>query len=226
MCPGVRPDRATCRTEPGRVAPVGLRAAAWDPRSEPVRGMHRLNADTARRTNRSEVGLDARRLAMNDSGMLRLAAFADEISPDLDEQIRVCRDNEVTHFELRGVNHKNVLDFDDAIFGPTIRPRLADNGMGVVSIASPVGKAKITEPWEPHFDRFKIAVELAEYFEAPFIRVFSYYPPEGGDAHSNTATRCCGGSGRRWSTSRAEASRWSTKTRRGFSARRGPSART
>ena len=44
--------------------------------------------------------------------MLRLAAFADEISPDLDEQIRVCRDNDVTHFELRSVNLKNVLDFD------------------------------------------------------------------------------------------------------------------
>ncbi len=110
--------------------------------------------------------------------MLRLAAFADEISPDLDEQIRVCRDNDVTHFELRSVNLKNVLDFDTDL-RCEIRSRLADNGMGVVSIGSPIGKVKITEPWEPHFDRFKIAVELAEYFEAPFIRLFSYYPPEG-----------------------------------------------
>ena len=44
--------------------------------------------------------------------MLKLAAFADEISPDLDEQVRVCRENGVTHFELRGVAGKNVLDFD------------------------------------------------------------------------------------------------------------------
>jgi len=113
--------------------------------------------------------------------MLRLAAFADEISPDLDEQIRVCRDNDVTHFELRSVNQKNVLDFEHDLRAE-IRSKLADNGMGVVSIGSPIGKAKITDPWEPHFDRFKVAVELAEYFEAPFIRLFSYYPPEeGGD---------------------------------------------
>jgi 3-dehydroshikimate dehydratase len=113
--------------------------------------------------------------------MLRLAAFADEIAPDLDEQIRVCRDNDVTHFELRSVNLKNVLDFDNDVRAE-IRMKLADNGMGVVSIGSPIGKIKITDPWEPHFDRFKIAVELAEYFEAPFIRLFSYYPPEdGGD---------------------------------------------
>ena len=48
--------------------------------------------------------------------MLKLAAFADEISPDLDEQIRVCKANAVTHFELRGVAGKNVLDFDQKKF--------------------------------------------------------------------------------------------------------------
>ena len=31
------------------------------------------------------------------------------------------------------------------------------------------------------FERFKIAVDAAEFFGAPLIRVFSYYPPEGGD---------------------------------------------
>ena len=44
--------------------------------------------------------------------MLKLSAFADEISPQLDEQINFCRDNGITHFELRGVYGKNVLDFD------------------------------------------------------------------------------------------------------------------
>jgi 3-dehydroshikimate dehydratase len=106
--------------------------------------------------------------------MLRLAAFADEISPDLDVQIEHCRKNGVTHFELRGVAGKNVLDFDDALRSE-IKRKLADAGMGVVSIGSPIGKVKLSEPWEKHFDRFKIAVELAEFFNAPFIRIFSYY---------------------------------------------------
>jgi 3-dehydroshikimate dehydratase len=113
--------------------------------------------------------------------MLKLSAFADEISPDLDEQIRVCRENGITHFELRGGNNVNVMDFDDALRAE-IRSRLKDNGMGVIAIGSPIGKVKITDPWTPHFDRFKLAVELAGYFEAPFIRIFSYYPPvEGGN---------------------------------------------
>jgi 3-dehydroshikimate dehydratase len=111
--------------------------------------------------------------------MLKLAAFADEISPNLDEQIRVCKENGVTHFELRGVAGKNVLDFDKPLRNE-IKTKLDANGMGVASIGSPIGKVKITDDWNVHFDRFKIAVELAQFFNSPFIRVFSYYPPEGG----------------------------------------------
>jgi 3-dehydroshikimate dehydratase len=112
--------------------------------------------------------------------MLKLSAFADEISPDLNEQIRTCKENDVTHFELRGVNNKNVMDFDPPLRAE-IHSKLRENGMGVISIGSPIGKVKIDDPWLPHFDRFKLAVELAEYFEAPFIRIFSYYPPDKGE---------------------------------------------
>jgi len=111
--------------------------------------------------------------------MPRLAAFADEISPDLDEQIRVCRANGVMHIELRGVNKINVLDFDSNL-RREIRDKLAAAGMKVCSIGSPIGKVKINDSWAEHFDRFRIAVELAEFFGAPFIRIFSYYPPEKG----------------------------------------------
>ncbi|MDQ3440667.1 MAG: sugar phosphate isomerase/epimerase [Planctomycetota bacterium] len=109
---------------------------------------------------------------------LRLGAFADEISPDLDEQIRVCRENGVTHFELRGVAGNNVLDFDQPL-RDEVKRKLSDNGMGVIAIGSPIGKVAIDQPWQAHFDRFKIAVELAEFFDAPLIRVFSYYPAGG-----------------------------------------------
>jgi sugar phosphate isomerase/epimerase len=110
--------------------------------------------------------------------MFHLCAFADEISPDLNEQIRVCRENGVTHFELRSVNKINVLDFDTRL-RQEIKSKLSQYGMGVISIGSPIGKVKIDEPWEKHFERFKIAVEMAEFFDAPLIRIFSYYAPEG-----------------------------------------------
>src|SRR5688572_5623311 len=112
--------------------------------------------------------------------MLKLAAFADEISPELDEQVRVCVENDITHFELRGVRGLNVLDFPPELRNE-IKTKLADNGLAVACIGSPIGKAKINDPWDQHFARFKIAVELAEFFDAKLIRIFSYYPPEKGD---------------------------------------------
>jgi 3-dehydroshikimate dehydratase len=106
--------------------------------------------------------------------VLRLAAFADEISPDLDTQIEHCRKNGVTHFELRSVAGQNVLDFSAAL-RREIKRKLAEAGLGVASIGSPIGKTKLSEPW---FEQFKIAVEVAEFFGAPFLRIFSYYEPE------------------------------------------------
>lgn len=110
--------------------------------------------------------------------MLKLSAFADEIGPSIDEQIRVCKENGVTHFELRSVNKINVLDFNKDL-RQEIKSKLTANGLGVVSIGSPIGKVAIDKPWSEHFDRFKIAVEMAQFFGAPLIRLFSYYPTGG-----------------------------------------------
>ena len=62
----------------------------------------------------------------------------------------------------------------------TIRTQLADAGLGVACIGSPVGKVKVDAPWADHFDRFQVAVDAAGFFGARLIRVFSYYPPDGG----------------------------------------------
>jgi 3-dehydroshikimate dehydratase len=123
--------------------------------------------------------------------MLKLSAFADEIDPSIDEQIRVCRQHGVSHLELRSVNKINVLDLDDNLRNE-IRSKLRDNGMGVIGIGSPIGKVRINEPWQEHFDRFRIAVDAAEFFAAPLIRIFSYYAPQkGGDmaAHRDEVIR-------------------------------------
>jgi 3-dehydroshikimate dehydratase len=112
--------------------------------------------------------------------VLKLAAFADEISADLDVQIKHCRENGITRVDLRGVADKNVLDFDKALRAE-IKRKLADNGLGVVSIGSPIGKVKLSEPFDAHFEQFKIAVEMAEFFDAPYVRIFSYYETRLGD---------------------------------------------
>jgi 3-dehydroshikimate dehydratase len=106
--------------------------------------------------------------------MLGLSAFADEISPDLRDQVKFCRAHGISHIELRSVDNVNALDFDPKA-RRGMKLMLRDNGVGVISIGSPIGKVSIEEPWDKYFDRFKLAVEAAEYFEAPLIRIFSYY---------------------------------------------------
>lgn len=122
--------------------------------------------------------------------MIKLAGFADEISPELDTQISVCKKVGITHFELRGVAGKNVLDFDDSL-RKQIRSKLNDAGMGVAAIGSPIGKVKIDEPFGPHFDRFKIAVDAAHFFGCEFIRLFSYYPPDNGNINQHRDEVMC-----------------------------------
>jgi len=111
--------------------------------------------------------------------MIRLSGFADEIGPDLDLQVQTLQAEAMRFLELRAVWDTNVLDLTDAQCR-TVKDRLGDAGIGVSSIGSPIGKVRIDEPWQAHVDRFRHCLDVAEFFESPYIRLFSYYPPEGG----------------------------------------------
>ena len=110
--------------------------------------------------------------------MVTLTGFADEIGPDLELQVRTLQAAGLAHLELRGIWGANVLDLTTAQ-RQEARARLSDAGIGVSAIGSPIGKVRIDEPWDREVERFRIALDAAEYFGAPFIRLFSYYPPKG-----------------------------------------------
>lgn len=114
----------------------------------------------------------------------RLSGFADEISQDPAEQVAGLLACGVRHIEVRGVGGKNSLDLSDAELDAYAR-RLADAGIRASAIGSPVGKSKIGEPAGAAYDRCRRAVEVARRLEAPFVRMFSFYVPEGReDAHA------------------------------------------
>jgi len=108
--------------------------------------------------------------------MIRLSAFADEISADLNEQIAAIRSENIHFIDLRGVWGTNVLDLTDQQVSE-IKQRLDAQGIGVSTIASPIGKTPIDTPFEEHLQRFQRAIELAQFFYTPFIRIFSFYSP-------------------------------------------------
>jgi 3-dehydroshikimate dehydratase len=104
-----------------------------------------------------------------------LSAFSDEVTDDFAGQVGYLTAQQIRFVEIRFVNKKNVMDLSDAELRD-VKRMLADNGIGVSAIGSPIGKVSIDAPFQPHLDKFKHAVELAEFFNAPFIRIFSYYP--------------------------------------------------
>jgi 3-dehydroshikimate dehydratase len=110
--------------------------------------------------------------------MITLTGFADEISPDLEEQLDVLESEKIRYLELRGVWGKNVMDLSQTE-AMDVRARLVERGFGVSSIGSPLGKIKITDDFESHFEHAEHAVRLAKLFDAPFVRIFSFYTPSG-----------------------------------------------
>ncbi len=110
--------------------------------------------------------------------MAKLSAFADEVTEDFRSQVEFLAKERVGYIEPRFVNRKNIMDLNRSELDEA-RRMIRDHGLKVSAIGSPIGKVKLDEPFEPHLDKFKHAVDLAQFFETPFIRMFSYYAPEG-----------------------------------------------
>jgi len=111
--------------------------------------------------------------------VIQLSGFADEIAADPAVQIEVLHGEGIRFLELRGAWGKNVLDFSPAE-RRDLKRRLHDAGIGISAIGSPIGKVPIDESWPDHVARFKVALDAAEFFEAPYVRVFSYFAPKVG----------------------------------------------
>ena len=112
--------------------------------------------------------------------MWRLSGFGDEIDADLDEQVRVLGRLGIRYLDLRGVWGTNVVRLSDEEV-ERVRRTLDAAGVGVSAIASPVGKSRIDDDFGPHLDDFRRALDVAHRLESPFVRIFSFYLPQGDD---------------------------------------------
>lgn len=109
-----------------------------------------------------------------------LTAFADEICDDLNGQMDVLDKHDIKHIEFRGADGKGVAAYTLAE-AEAARARMEARGFRVSALGSPVGKTFIDDDFEPAFAQFKHVVELAKAFGTQFIRMFSYFIPEGDD---------------------------------------------
>jgi 3-dehydroshikimate dehydratase len=109
------------------------------------------------------------------------SAFGDEIAADLAEQLDVMQREGIPALEFRGAWGTNILDLSDDQVRQA-KSLLDERGMHVSAIGSPIGKVKITDDFGAHLQRFRRALAVAAMLDAPRIRVFSFFIPEGEDA--------------------------------------------
>ena len=105
---------------------------------------------------------------------VKLCAFSDEASSDLSGQIAALTRNNIPYMEMRTVNGKNVttLTIEEA---KEIRQILADNGLAVWSIGSPVGKSHIDDPFEKTEELLHHTCQVANALGTDKIRMFSFF---------------------------------------------------
>ena len=114
-------------------------------------------------------------------GNIKIYAFADEASANIDKQIEVMLRNELSGLEMRNVDGTNVSDITIEK-AKEVRKKMDDNGLITWSIGSPIGKIGINDEFEPHLDKFKHTLEVADVLGANNIRLFSFYIPDGEQA--------------------------------------------
>jgi sugar phosphate isomerase/epimerase len=115
--------------------------------------------------------------------MWTLSGFIDEISDDFSLQCKVASDLGLRYVEIRSAWGTNILDLDTDQLSK-LRETLAEYGLKVSSIGSPIGKISIDDEFPPHLERMRHAVEVAKTLEAPYIRLFSFFIPDGTDPDS------------------------------------------
>ena len=111
---------------------------------------------------------------------LKLSAFADEYTDGFAEQLLAMREFGITHIELRHADKKNVsvLTADEV---KEIKKMLDASGIGVSSIGSPLGKITLDGDMDAHLETARRVFETANTVGAKFVRMFSFYAPEGKD---------------------------------------------
>ena len=112
--------------------------------------------------------------------MWTLSGFADEIDKDFETQLQVLGKLGVKNVEFRSAWGVNVLDLTDEQLAE-VKTLLDRHGIAVSALGSPIGKIGINDPFEPHLERMRRALDVAETLQTAYIRIFSFFIPKGDD---------------------------------------------
>ena len=120
-----------------------------------------------------------------------VSCFADEIAESLDRQIEVLSRLGISYVELRSADGINVSDFT-MNFAKEVKKKLDQANIRISAIGSPIGKIGIDDDFDAHLQKLSHTEQMADIFETPYIRMFSFYIPENyaaADCRSEVLSR-------------------------------------
>ncbi len=104
----------------------------------------------------------------------KISGFSDEIAPEIITQFDGLKSLGIKYFEPRGINDKNIsfLSEKDA---RELKSIMNKYDIKASSIGSPIGKIKLSDDFDAHFQVFKNIVKIAKILDCRYIRIFSFY---------------------------------------------------
>ena len=117
---------------------------------------------------------------------MKIYAFADEASANIDEQIKAMKENKLDGLEIRNVDGVNIAEISDSK-AKEVRKKLDNACLRVWTVGSPIGKIDIEkDDFALHTEKFKRTLELADILGAENIRLFSFFTPaENRDSYQD-----------------------------------------
>jgi len=104
----------------------------------------------------------------------KISGFSDEITASVKEQFESLNKLGISYFEPRGIDGKNISKLTEGEMH-ALKSLMDEYGIRVSSIGSPIGKIKVADDFEPHFEVLKNIVKAAHILGTSYVRVFSFY---------------------------------------------------
>ena len=111
-------------------------------------------------------------------GQYLLSAFSDEYADSLPEQLDALERFGIPFIELRFIDGISISQLPKNRISD-IKLQLADRGIGISAIGSPLGKIPLDGDLASHMDIARYTLVTAGALGAENIRIFSFYPPQG-----------------------------------------------
>ncbi|AWI44563.1 sugar phosphate isomerase [Staphylococcus nepalensis] len=114
---------------------------------------------------------------------IAISGFSDEISSNLNTQLKTVNKSGMHYISLRGIDDKNISKYSVDMIKNDVLPRLSKWDIGVSSIGSPIGKIYVDDEtaFQEQLAQLKTLCEISQLLNCRYIRIFSFYIPRNED---------------------------------------------